>query len=148
MSDMEVVDGGPGDSKIVKRLALPESPSKAKMGRSLSVRSAKALSRLEEIELQVASLETQVGDIAAALTGRSEISHEEVGHCKTQLALLEAQAHKLETNGVDGVYTGELESGKADAKAAKKNQLERLEVLFGRIEDIFQVIKQRQEQKT
>jgi len=144
LSDMEVEEVDKHTDKVVKRLALPESPGKGRVARSLSVRSAKALSRLEEIESQVAALESQVADIDAALSAPREVSHEEVSHFKTQLALLEAQAHKLETSGVDGVYTGELESGKADAKAAKRSQLERLEVLFAKIEDIFHVIKQHQ----
>jgi len=144
LSDMEVEEVDKHTDKVVKRLALPESPGKGRVARSLSVRSAKALSRLDEIESQVATLESQVANIDAAFSTPRKVSHEEASHFKTQLALLEAQAHKLETNGVDGVYTGELESGKADAKAAKRSQLERLEVLFAKIEDLFQVIKQHQ----
>lgn len=60
---------------------------------------------------------------------------------KTELAALEAKAHKAETNGVDSVYTGELSSGKVDAKARKKDMIKRLEALFEAIERAFRDIR-------
>ena len=47
----------------------------------------------------------------------------------------------METTGVDDVYTGDLESGKQMAKAAKKDMLRRFEVLFEKIDAIFAEIK-------
>eukprot|EP00913_Durusdinium_trenchii_P022285 g20938.t1 len=68
-------------------------------------------------------------------------SEEQRGQVRTELAQLEAQAHKLECQGVDSVYTGDLDSGKADAKDLKKALLGRLESVLEMIEQTFGRLK-------
>lgn len=63
------------------------------------------------------------------------------GQGRTELAQIEAKAHKVESEKVDCIYTSELTSGKDDAKAEKKAQLQRLEKLFERLEEHFAWLK-------
>ncbi|CAE8582455.1 unnamed protein product, partial [Polarella glacialis] len=122
------------------------SPKVRGMQRHLSVKSTQALDQLSEIEGRLVRIEMRVAALHSRLEADrpSPLSLGELGSLKTELALLEAEAHKLETGGVDGVYTGGLCSGKADAKAAKRSQLERLEALFVQVDSVFQLVKQRQ----
>lgn len=113
-------------------------------GRAYSVRSEEALNallhtdcRLKTIEDRVAILEVNIKTAGSHPNG--------VSKAKIELAQLEADAHKLESAGVDNIYTGELESGKAPAKESKKEQLRRLEALFNRIDDIFRAISRQAE---
>lgn len=128
------------DTATVKRRT-----SGSRGGRMLSVRSEAALKTLGDLDSRLAQIENRVAEMDALVRGarESELDAAEfLGQLKTELALLEAEANKLETCGVDSVYTCELESGKADAKAVKKVQLQRLEALFTKIEDVFAAIKQ------
>lgn len=112
------------------------SPSKRK-SRQLSARSKAALQELRETDGCLRRLEQRVGEIAQLL-GNSGAAHgQNVGQLKAELAQLEADANKLESKGVDSIYTSELVSGKASAKESKRGQLRRLETLFGDIEEVF-----------
>jgi len=113
-------------------------------GRAYSVRSEEALNallltdnRLKTIEDRVAILEVNVKSPGSQPNGFSK--------AKIELAQLEADAHKLESAGVDNIYTSELTSGKGPAKESKKEQLQRLEALFSRIDGIFRTISQNSE---
>lgn len=105
--------------------------------RRYSAVSQSAMCQLREVEAQVA----QIGGRVKELAGLCSDPEEQRASMKTELAALEAQAHKLECQGVDNVYTSELESGKADAKDLKKALLQRLEQIFVNIEDCFQKLK-------
>jgi len=69
------------------------------------------------------------------------------GQARTALANVESRAHRLEAEGVDGIYTSDLGSGKAQAKSEKKELLARLEKLFSRLEAAFQLINNMDPQK-
>jgi len=119
------------DAVVVRAGVRPTS-------RSYSLKSEEALSalshiahRLKQIEDRVAELDESVRKPGCVLT-----------KAKTELAALEAEAGKLESCGVDSVYTGELLSGKDSAKETKKEQLRRLEALFKRIDEVFSAISQ------
>eukprot|EP00930_Biecheleria_cincta_P031099 TRINITY_DN21577_c0_g1_i1.p1 TRINITY_DN21577_c0_g1~~TRINITY_DN21577_c0_g1_i1.p1 ORF type:complete len:309 (-),score=46.21 TRINITY_DN21577_c0_g1_i1:259-1185(-) len=105
--------------------------------RRYSAVSQSAMCQLRDVEAQVAQVAGRVSELAGLC---SEPEEQRVG-LRTELATLEAQAHKLECQGVDNVYTSELESGKADAKDLKKMLLERLEQIFRNIEDCFEKLK-------
>ncbi|CAE8722180.1 unnamed protein product, partial [Polarella glacialis] len=142
-------DAGSEDDNLVNRQLRgtpAASPKVRGMQRHLSVKSTQALDQLSEIEGRLVRIEMRVAALHSRLEADrpSPLSLGELGSLKTELALLEAEAHKLETGGVDGVYTGGLCSGKADAKAAKRSQLERLEALFVQVDRVFQLVKQRQ----
>lgn len=102
--------------------------------RMYSLRSTMALQELSQLEDRLSSVERRVDDIAATI---ASAGLESIGALKTELALLEAEAHRLESSGVDNVYTGELASGKGAAKETKKSQLQRLEGLFAQIDALF-----------
>lgn len=107
--------------------------------RTYSIRSEEALSALNAIEIRLKQIEDRVADLDAFVRGPGPHTSG-FGKAKTELASLEADAHKLESTGVDSIYTGELDSGRASAKEKKKEELRRLEALFNRIDDIFRVI--------
>ena len=101
-----------------------------------SVSSQGALSQLAAVEMEVLSVQHRVEELAALPLD----TEEQRGQARTELAQLEAEAHKLECQGVDNVYTGDLDSGKAEAKDLKKALLSRLETILERIE-IFRRLK-------
>eukprot|EP00812_Abedinium_dasypus_P016104 NODE_9799_length_328_cov_6.923077.p3 GENE.NODE_9799_length_328_cov_6.923077~~NODE_9799_length_328_cov_6.923077.p3 ORF type:complete len:64 (-),score=23.14 NODE_9799_length_328_cov_6.923077:119-310(-) len=57
-----------------------------------------------------------------------------------ETAALESEAKQLEGKGVDDVYTGELVSGRQDAKDTKRDMLKRFEMLFENVECIFRTL--------
>jgi len=123
--------------KTLRREVQPSS-GKNSFCRLYSVRSEEALHQLGEIEGRLVFIENRVLEIAALV--RNGIDASSLTKVKTELAFLEAEANKLESKGVDNVYTSELNSGKIPAKETKKEQLRRLEALFVQIEDVFQRI--------
>lgn len=152
----ELLDGprDAGEADKTEEPALPQSVSEAtvvragvrgedsskSLGRCLSVRSQEAMSTLGQLQERLKKIEDRVAELDAIV--RSPEAPSSIGKVKTELAMLEADAHKLESSGVDNVYTGELESGKDSAKEAKRDQLRRLEALFTRIDEVFQFITQ------
>lgn len=110
-----------------------------------SLPSEEALVALAAIEAELSKIEARVADIAqSSLDG--DLGQQR-GAAKTELALLEARAHKLETHGVDAVYTGALVSGQAEAKGRKRSLLLRLEGLFDNIEAVFRMLKKAEAQE-
>mmetsp|Transcript_57726 Transcript_57726/g.185524 ORF Transcript_57726/g.185524 Transcript_57726/m.185524 type:complete len:527 (-) Transcript_57726:235-1815(-) len=104
--------------------------------RAYSLQSQEAIDSLLRCETELGGLEATTEDLARQLEGGAL----SLGQVRTALAQVESQAHRLETNGVDGIYTSDLVSGKAQAKSEKKEQLARLERLFSRLEGLFQQI--------
>lgn len=111
--------------------------SSHKLSRQLSALSDEALRQLGKLDLQLVAIEKHVEQIGHLARGASEHTAESVVKMRTDLAQLEADANKLETNGVDNVYTSELKSGRQAAKDLKSAQLRRLETLFGVIDKLF-----------
>lgn len=107
---------------------------KVRAGQRLySVPSQDALLQLATVDASVSAIEKRVAEINT-LSQREE---EPAGPLRTELANLEARAHKIECQGVDNIYTGDLSSGKAEAKEMKKSLLIRLEKLFQLIDATF-----------
>eukprot|EP00928_Gymnodinium_smaydae_P020047 TRINITY_DN17738_c0_g1_i1.p1 TRINITY_DN17738_c0_g1~~TRINITY_DN17738_c0_g1_i1.p1 ORF type:complete len:353 (+),score=62.45 TRINITY_DN17738_c0_g1_i1:109-1167(+) len=115
----------------------PPAPPPRPMGEGgpprLSSNSGAALSqlgasdaRLSDLESRTARIEQEyVSGILSASAARS------------MLAQIEAQAKELESRGVDSVATGNLNSGRQMAKDSKRQQLQRLESLFARLDLLF-----------
>merc|ERR1712151_1317292 len=101
--------------------------------------SLEALENLGKSDEQLRTIEARVEELATKL--KEGPPQAELADIKTELATMESQAKQLEGKGVDDVYTGELNSGKTDAKAQKKDMLRRLEALFQNFEAIFEEIK-------
>mmetsp|Transcript_55739 Transcript_55739/g.104889 ORF Transcript_55739/g.104889 Transcript_55739/m.104889 type:complete len:425 (+) Transcript_55739:88-1362(+) len=113
-----------------------------RVSRCLSLHSEHALNLLSDTHEQLLQIEQSVADITLALQGR--VGLEQAMHLKSDLSQLEAKAKRLETKGIDDVYTGELNSGRQLAKDTKKDMLRRLEELFVIMEDAFRNIKAKQ----
>eukprot|EP00931_Biecheleriopsis_adriatica_P007546 TRINITY_DN108819_c0_g1_i1.p1 TRINITY_DN108819_c0_g1~~TRINITY_DN108819_c0_g1_i1.p1 ORF type:complete len:270 (+),score=66.74 TRINITY_DN108819_c0_g1_i1:41-850(+) len=135
---------GSGSSPLLGRQAKEEAAAEDLVQRHprltkrrYSALSKGALSQLAGVEAQVLAVEARVREL-------QELALEEAQRSQVQveLAQLEAQANKLECEGVDNVYTGELESGKAEAKDFKKSLLGRLEQIFALIEETFKQLKE------
>mmetsp|Transcript_888 Transcript_888/g.1672 ORF Transcript_888/g.1672 Transcript_888/m.1672 type:complete len:119 (-) Transcript_888:137-493(-) len=102
-----------------------------------SLPSREAVQALHRVELEVQDLEETLVDVMMQFDGRSLTP----GQARTALSNVEARAQKLEVEGIDNVYTGELNSGKAQAKSDKKDLLKRLEDLYSVLEKSFREIK-------
>eukprot|EP00927_Polykrikos_kofoidii_P060112 TRINITY_DN55176_c0_g1_i1.p1 TRINITY_DN55176_c0_g1~~TRINITY_DN55176_c0_g1_i1.p1 ORF type:complete len:463 (-),score=70.16 TRINITY_DN55176_c0_g1_i1:70-1458(-) len=109
-----------------------------------SVSSRQALSTLRHLDHDLERIESDVAGLLSASEAASRgpsSSSMSIGKVRAALAQLEAEGHKLESGGVDNVYTSDLNSGKDEAKLLKKSLLARLERLFESIENIFQLLK-------
>lgn len=124
-------------TRVVNR-CLESGPNQ--LTKKLSLASDDAMRRLGDVDVQLKNIEEEVAQIDHARAS-DRLPPERIAQLKVALAQLEADAHKLETQGVDGIYTSSLVSGLACAKQLKKAQLQRLEVLFQLIEDIFRFLK-------
>jgi hypothetical protein len=105
----------------------------------MSYLSQEALDGLFKTGLEVASLEEQAEEISRRFDSGELTS----GQAVTELAMVEAAANKVECEKVDSIYTGELNSGKDQAKALKKDQNKRLDALAAKFEDLFKKFKSR-----
>eukprot|EP00746_Dinoflagellata_sp_MGD_P162134 gnl/MRDRNA2_/MRDRNA2_89558_c0_seq1.p1 gnl/MRDRNA2_/MRDRNA2_89558_c0~~gnl/MRDRNA2_/MRDRNA2_89558_c0_seq1.p1 ORF type:complete len:218 (+),score=56.50 gnl/MRDRNA2_/MRDRNA2_89558_c0_seq1:63-716(+) len=139
----------PVEQAELKKAAEQAESKKAKKafaagGGRYSIVSEEALQKLSNTGDTLASIEARVEEVHALLQSPEggELSCEKLGTLKTELSLLESQAKQLESTGVDSVYTGELNSGKALAKETKKQQLNRLDTLFEKFDGVFCVLKE------
>jgi len=99
-----------------------------------------SVAALTQLSGTMAELE-QIGARVSELTAALQLEDTPLGPVKTELASLEARLHRLEATGVDNVYTGDLHSGRDDAKCMKKAMLARFEALFDTLEKAFSRIK-------
>eukprot|EP00929_Paragymnodinium_shiwhaense_P113645 TRINITY_DN81934_c0_g1_i1.p1 TRINITY_DN81934_c0_g1~~TRINITY_DN81934_c0_g1_i1.p1 ORF type:complete len:393 (+),score=93.01 TRINITY_DN81934_c0_g1_i1:60-1238(+) len=150
-------DAGGAGGKLLE-LPCPESPDVCSAvvhgpnltatrasERKYSLKSEKALDQLESTDSRLRGVEEKVRKIAHTVSTSPTLDRKMHGHMKTDLALLEAEAHKLESQGVDNIYTSELQSGKTAAKELKREQLRRLEGLFVEIDDVFKAMSRASE---
>lgn len=114
----------------------PNSGTK-ELSRKLSLPSEEAMRRLGELDASLVDVEQRVEQLSRLAAEPAKLAAESVGKIRAALAQLEAEANKLETKGVDSIYTSELKSGQVSAKECKKSQLRRLERIFGVIDDVF-----------
>lgn len=115
----------------------PEQPPSRGDQRGLTKPSLDALSQLAVAGVEVGRIEARVRGLAEEV----EVPGCALGPIRTELAALEAAAHRLEAQGIDSIYTGELHTGKDEAKAQKKALLARLEALFDTVDRVFQRAK-------
>mmetsp|Transcript_45836 Transcript_45836/g.90951 ORF Transcript_45836/g.90951 Transcript_45836/m.90951 type:complete len:119 (-) Transcript_45836:109-465(-) len=105
--------------------------------RAYSLPSEEAVQALHRTELELQDLEQTVVDVMTQFDVKSLTP----GQARTALSTVEARAQKLEGEGIDNVYTGELHSGKEQAKSDKKGLLKRIEDLYSVLEKSFKEIK-------
>jgi len=133
---------------MVHRQARPSSrgslgggdPKQQAPSRKFSLQSEEALRQLTELDGRLTDIEQKVEQISEVARGSSQPTAEAVSRMRTTLAQLEVDANKLESKGVDSIYTSELGSGQVAAKEYKKSQLQRLQKLFVVIEDLFKLL--------
>lgn len=121
------------DNAATERVKAVPSPAGA-----FSFASAEAVARLAKTDVNVGSLESHV------TTVEKQWRHGQIqtSEARSQLAAIEAQMKRIETAEIDDVQTGDLHSGKDHARSMKKAQLKSLEVLFERVEGVFNELRQ------
>jgi len=129
-----------------KSEAHSERKNFAAAGRQFSMVSEEALKKLANTQSDLDSIEARASELLGSLTGPEVdgIDMLTLASMKTELTVLETRADRLECEGIDFIYTGELVSGKDTAKDTKKQQLQRLESLLTRFEEGFDILKKRQ----
>jgi len=111
---------------------------------SVDAQTMKALGELEKTSQELAQVEMRVAEISESLLDSNGVHAPSV---KIELAQLEAQAKKLESKGIDDVYTGSLESGRQMAKDTKKSILSRMEQLYMRIDSAFVMLRRKRKSR-
>jgi len=119
----------------------PEAPNTPTNEASFSAVSKESLAVLYKTNTDLVRIEQRVAEIATTI---SAVAYSEISQLRTELAALESQAKKLETVGVDNVYTGEMNSGRVLAKQSKKEMLQRFDELFSLIDTMFQEMRARE----
>lgn len=71
----------------------------------------------------------------------SAAGREALGKARTTVGQLNGTLEKLQLEGVDSVTVGELESGQAEARAARKSLNVRIEKLAARLEAMSEHLK-------
>lgn len=127
----------PRDQSMPRTTTRESTPAASEPKKRLSLRSEEAMKQLAVLDARLLELEAQVSELNQHARQRNGPASETVGQMRTTLAQLEAEANKLESKGVDCVYTSELGSGQAAAKDLKKALLQRLEKIFAFIEELF-----------
>lgn len=128
------IESSPPFEESEPKALMGPPPGARQVPRRWSLKSEEAMHQLAQLDESLSRIEQQVAEI----DGLSRLpSGQGRNQMRTDLALLEAEANKLESKGVDSVYTSELVSGRDDAKNSKKALLRRLEALFVQIESIF-----------
>eukprot|EP00401_Gymnodinium_catenatum_P080261 CAMPEP_0117582736 /NCGR_PEP_ID=MMETSP0784-20121206/66601_1 /TAXON_ID=39447 /ORGANISM="" /LENGTH=144 /DNA_ID=CAMNT_0005383297 /DNA_START=115 /DNA_END=549 /DNA_ORIENTATION=+ len=108
-----------------------EAPDRVQ--RTYSVLSREAMKKLEACSSELGALSAEAEEIGRQFHDGA-IS---AGQARTALSQVEARANKLETDGVDAIYTSELTSGKEHVKTGKREQIAELGQLFSRLEELF-----------
>mmetsp|Transcript_88929 Transcript_88929/g.163029 ORF Transcript_88929/g.163029 Transcript_88929/m.163029 type:complete len:234 (+) Transcript_88929:1-702(+) len=126
-----------GDSSPLSESSTPTPVHRGRPHRAMSLLSQEAIAALHGTATDLGELEAEVEEAVNSLK-RGEITP---GLCRDRLSQVESKVQKLETNRVDSIYTGSLNSGKAQAKTEKKEQLDRIERLCTRLEQLFKWIK-------
>merc|ERR1711957_210204 len=101
--------------------SVPRRAGPHRAQRVMSLLSQEAMNGLDMSSAEISGMEAQVDEIERALRA-GDIT---CGQARSELAQVEANAHKVETNKIDCVYTSELTTGREEAKTAKKEQLQR-----------------------
>lgn len=139
------IGGIPLEKKVLRRLSQQEvdseggSPTSSRAPqRKLSCRSKSMLGRLGEFEDQFVEIDATIQSIHKAFHS----GEMPPGRARDDLAQLEALLDKLQFNGVDCIDTFELESGKDQARALRKELTKKADGLHERMEVLFKEIKE------
>ena len=112
------------------RPAAPPAPVASP--RHMSSASQQAINMLQVYSRSLEALEAEAGDIRRKLGSRM-LDAQALGALKATIARANGQTERLQCVQIDGVMTGGLHSGRADAKATRKSLTHRAEALSQRL---------------
>merc|ERR1712110_875637 len=101
-------EGSPRDlnaSVANKTVHREPASGRKQLSRQLSLPSEEAMRELCKLDVRLTEIEQRVEELKHIADGNCDLTPERVGEMRTVLAQLEADANKLETKGVDGIYT-------------------------------------------
>lgn len=119
------------------------APPDRTLSRQYSVRSTEVVDTLDQIELEVAAMEAQLAEADSVLT-RYQPGDELNSQLRNDLAQLHGNANKLLATRIDAILTGELVSGRDDARAKRKSLIKTVEKLIDSVEKLvkkFDILK-------
>ena len=99
------------------------------------MRSTEVADTLDQIELEVGSMEAQLEE-AEAILGGHKPGGELDSQLRNDLAQLHGNANKLLATRIDAILTGELVSGRDDARAKRKALIKTVEKLIDSVEKL------------
>ena len=123
--------------------AVAEGSKPGRMERSYSVRSQQTVDTLQQIEAELAAMKLKCDEADGIL--KNPPSDGLPPQLRNTLAQLHGDANKLLATRIDAILTGELNSGKDDARAKRKELSGVTEGLIDRLEGqvkLFDKLKQ------
>ena len=108
-----------------------DPPPPRHLERLYSTASYNTVQTLQTIELQVVDMERQAKEYEALLSGPAE---EIPAGTRNKLAQLHGDTNKLLATKLDAILTGDLNSGKDDARATRKKLTAQMEALIEKVE--------------
>uniref|UniRef100_A0A7S0RS13 BAG domain-containing protein n=1 Tax=Pyramimonas obovata TaxID=1411642 RepID=A0A7S0RS13_9CHLO len=111
----------------------PGTSTTVKLERRFSTKSSNALTLLKGYEEKLQGIIGQLEDTETALKEGRLIGRETLGKAKTAMGQLNGTLEKLQLQGVDGVTVGDLETGRDEARAYRKQLNTRIEATVPRI---------------
>ena len=111
--------------------------------RRMSSVSRSRIEVLDDLDKRLEKYEAKIpGFQSAVKTGRANPS--QLGVIKGELGQLYGDLEKLQYNEIDAVVTGDLQSGREDAKALRKNLTRRTAKLLDTVKELVDEVKRKQ----
>ena len=129
-------EDGLGEMPDISKLGINTSAAAAsaigRRDRQYSVRSLATVETLEQLELEVAAMQKQSGEAEQLL--QTTPGDQLAPALRNELAQLHGNANKILATRIDAILTGELVSGKDDARAKRKALIKVVEGLIETVE--------------
>eukprot|EP00242_Pyramimonas_sp_CCMP2087_P000699 CAMPEP_0198229322 /NCGR_PEP_ID=MMETSP1445-20131203/114064_1 /TAXON_ID=36898 /ORGANISM="Pyramimonas sp., Strain CCMP2087" /LENGTH=588 /DNA_ID=CAMNT_0043909779 /DNA_START=225 /DNA_END=1991 /DNA_ORIENTATION=+ len=109
----------------------------SRLDRRHSMKSVNALTKLTQYEEKLDGILSQLEGTDAALREGRLLGWEALAKAKAAIMQLSTTLEKLQLMGVDGVTVGELESGRDEARALRKQLNKKIESTFPRMVDLM-----------
>lgn len=131
-----------GDSVSELKQTQPRNAAKPRRDKRLSEASAKATTELDRIAEQLHGMQIKSDDAELLLCDdRAELPLT----LRNELCQLHGNANKLIATRLDAILTGDLHSGRDDARAMRKQLIFQAEALIERVEKQVKQLDQRRE---
>lgn len=116
-----------------------------KLDRKFSKLSQQTVDTLEGLEAQIKAMTVSADDAEKEVTNASAGAGELRPDLRNELAQLHGNANKLLATKLDAILTGELNSGKDEARAKRKQLIGVTETLIDRVEGLVKAYDQTRE---